>query len=551
MATRLGPGPVFAAECVTIARRWQVYAGRALLLQGLLGSLGLCWLTWLRHPGMTIIQRLAAIGSAMVNWTMAVELVLALVVVPAVAAGAICQDKMSGALTIMMVTDLSDAEIVLGKLAARLLTVFGVIACTLPVLAITAILGGADPVAIADGSMVIAGVAILGVTLSLFYSVWARKPHEALMATYATYAIWLLALLAWQETFRGTSAPDFLWVTNPFWLIFGDHWARGGVPLLHCAGFLAGVLTLSAALAMISIRSIRRVTLRQAAGPAREPTFARGPIGHWLSNRRSFRWLLTSDPILWREIHRRQRSSSARAIWALYGVISTIFTWLAVFVNDQIAAGVSGFMVSIGLLMVSATAATSLAEERARGSLDVLLTTPLTIRAIVYGKWRGTFHGVKRLAILPAALAFATGLRYGLPAACGCATLAAGLVLAYGAVITSFAQGLAISQPRLGRAVGFSVATYLAMCVVYPTIVITLSRGNGPPSWAPVARARSSECSCSWRCSSGRIRLSASRVTRLCFVGSSYWPGWRMRCCNWLSGRSACGSGAWRPSTMP
>ena len=140
---------------------------------------------------------------------MAVELVLAIVVVPAVTAGAICQDKMQGGLTLMMVTDLSDAEIVLGKLASRLVTVLGVVACGLPVLAIMTSLGGVDPIAIVAGSMVIVGVAVLGVSLSLTFSVWATKPHEALMATYAAYAVWLLTLLAWLETFRRSRRPTF------------------------------------------------------------------------------------------------------------------------------------------------------------------------------------------------------------------------------------------------------------------------------------------------------------------------------------------------------
>ena len=42
-----------------------------------------------------------------------------------------------------------------------------------------------------------------------------------------------------------------------------------------------------------------------------------------------------------------------------------------------------------------------LAEERDRGSLDVIMATPLTSREIVWGKWWGTFAMVPRLAILP------------------------------------------------------------------------------------------------------------------------------------------------------
>ena len=55
---------------------------------------------------------------------------------PAATAGAICLDKARGTLLHVLVTDLSDAEIVLGKLAARLVPVLGLVACSLPVLAL-------------------------------------------------------------------------------------------------------------------------------------------------------------------------------------------------------------------------------------------------------------------------------------------------------------------------------------------------------------------------------------------------------------------------------
>ncbi len=65
------------------------------------------------------------------------------------------------------------------------------------------------------------------------------------------------------------------------------------------------------------------------------------------------------------------------------------------------APWVNALQVSIGLLFLSVIAATSLAEERARGSLDLLMTTPMETAEIVIGKWLGTFRLVPPLAILP------------------------------------------------------------------------------------------------------------------------------------------------------
>jgi hypothetical protein len=64
---------------------------------------------------------------------------------PAATAGAICVDRARGTLTHMLATDLSDPEIILGKLAARLLPVLGLVAFSWPLLALSSLLGGIDP----------------------------------------------------------------------------------------------------------------------------------------------------------------------------------------------------------------------------------------------------------------------------------------------------------------------------------------------------------------------------------------------------------------------
>jgi len=477
MAFRLGLGPVFAYDCLTSSRRWQVYAGRALLVTSLLVGLTLIWVTQYHGRHITTYRELAAVGDGFYKAIMSIELVLALVLVPAVTAGAICQDKMRGGLTLMMATDLSDAEIVVGRLASRLATVLGVLACGLPVFALSTFLGGIDPVETISATLVIIGVSVLGVSLALTYSVWATKAHEALMATYATWAVWLLALLAWSETTPG-STPDILYVTNPFWLVLGKRWffTTFDRALLVSAGFLVGALAVSAGLAALSVWRIRAVTLRHAGKSA-----ARRSAGwSWRRYAGISDVSVDRDPVLWREWHRRQPSGWGRAIWRLYAALSSLFVVVSLFVSSGIAPGVGGFMVSVGLLMLSVTAATALAEERSHGSLDVLLASPLSTRAILLGKWWGAFRVVPSLAVLPAILTFGCALTRGrwiesIPVA----ALVAALVLAYGAAVTSVGLAAAAWQPRLGRAVGLSVCAYLTATVIYPTIGLMVIR-SGP-----------------------------------------------------------------------
>ncbi len=362
MRRRFGPGPVFGAECLTASRRVQFYSARVLLVAGLLVGLGVVWFTRRIDMRFVTLQALAAIGSAFYTALMGIELSMALIVAPASAAGAICQDRSKGGLALLMTTELTDSEIVLGRLASRLLSTLGVIACGLPVLGLATLLGGVDPVAVAGGTLVVVGVACLSVAIALTFSLWAGKPHEALSATYAVWAVWTLALLAWDETIG--RAPAILQWSNPFWLLFsGFGMATDRLP--HQLGFCLASLAATAALAALSTWKLRSVALAREAKPRRPRV--RGRLApRWL------RWLgqaapaLDDDPILWREWHRKRPSAFGRAIWWTYAVLCVGFTIAGMF-GRWIGPGINGFQVSIGLLLASVGAATALSEERRRG----------------------------------------------------------------------------------------------------------------------------------------------------------------------------------------
>ena len=122
---------MFAYEWLTGSRRWQVYAFRSLFVALLLAGM---WLVWATHPAvqpyMTTRQQLDRRVSFF-NAITGIQLALVLLAAPAATAGAVCLDKARGTLDHVMVTDLSDAEVVLGKLAARLVPVLGTVACAL------------------------------------------------------------------------------------------------------------------------------------------------------------------------------------------------------------------------------------------------------------------------------------------------------------------------------------------------------------------------------------------------------------------------------------
>ena len=172
---------------------------------------------------------MASYGESFYLTIVSIELALVLLAAPAATAGAVCLDKARGTLEHLLATDLSNAEIVLGKLGVRLIPVVGVIACVVPIMALSGLLGGIDPTALFGSFLTAPGCALLGCSLALALSVWGRKTHEVLMLTYLIVILWMSSpmLLMVGVYLVGVwspgGVPQVLWdstiYSNPFYLV--------------------------------------------------------------------------------------------------------------------------------------------------------------------------------------------------------------------------------------------------------------------------------------------------------------------------------------------
>ena len=252
MQARFGPGPVFVYEWLTTSRRWQLYASRPAFVCAILA--GMIFIsrtipqpTTTRSPKVTL-QALASYGRALYLAVISIELTIVLLVAPAATAGAVCLDKMRGTLDHMLATDLSNGEIVLGKLGVRLVPVLGMVACVLPIMAIAGLLGGIDPNALFGSFLVAIACAMLGCSLALLLSVWGRKTHEVLMITYLLMTLWLFSpflltnIIACTGLFSLRFDAPLLWrwleSTNPYHLAWAPYTAPGSVSLTSYLAFL-------------------------------------------------------------------------------------------------------------------------------------------------------------------------------------------------------------------------------------------------------------------------------------------------------------------------
>ena len=491
MPLRLGPGPVFIHESIAATRRWQLYALRSFFVLMLLGGLAIVWMSvqsqYGQAGGSLSIQGLAQLGEEFYIAIASVQLVLVLIVAPAATAATICQDRARGTLTHMLVTDLTSSEIVLGKLAARLTPVLALVAATVPVLALAGLLGGVVIEAIVTLTLITLVLAVFGCTLALAFSVRASKTHEVLMAVYGIEAVWVLGALVWsllEETGDIPPMPDWLWNINPFTLAYAPYLWPNAVSLDVLATVLGVVLALSVGLTAYAVLRLR-ADLTDRAGSRINRLSA---CFRWI-HRRFLAWRpcpsLDDNPVLWREWRRGWPSRLARVVWGVFIVASLAGTAWGFYMftisnhsDPEFLSYVGGMQATFGLLLLSLSAPTLMAEERVRGSLDVLMTTPLSTDRIVTAKWLGAYRVVPALALLPAIGALVIALskpeltngyvRFGqTPSpwttidrlACTCLPLAS--LLVQGAAVTSIGVALATWFRRLGRAVAVSVASYI------------------------------------------------------------------------------------------
>ena len=402
MARRFGPGPVFIYESSIFARRRQAYAGRVLFVLALLAGLWIAWWTNVDAPGtgrrtgsgVDTLQALARAGALFFYTLAGIQLSMVLLVAPAATAGALCQDRARGVLAQMATTDLSAAEIVVGKLLSRLTPMLALLACALPVVSLAALLGGIDGGALVGLFAVSAAVAVLGCALAISISVEVVKTDEVIMAVLAFTACWLTGaarphagVRAWSRAYGVPPPPEWFYATNPFVLVYAPYSWPGHFGLLEVAVFVAAALAISAGLLAMTIARLRQFVLPAEVGRRKRKLLLPALGLPWL--RAAFtairRWRerlpgpsLDGNAVLWREWHRSRPSRMALILWVFYFLGAVIGT--AIGIHDVFVYGIDnmtgGFMIHtaiviqsvLGLMLLSVQGAAPAAMATRSGS---------------------------------------------------------------------------------------------------------------------------------------------------------------------------------------
>ena len=168
------------ARLAIALRRLRIYIGRAAYVSALLVLMSTAWLVLTGTQLVRDVGDLARFGAVLFQILAPLQAAVAMFFAAMLSASAVAQEKDRRTLVLLLLTHLSNSELVLGKLLASLLQMLVMLTAALPVFMLAALWGGvsfgqiARVFAVTLASVVACGS--LGSTLAL----WREKTFQAL-----------------------------------------------------------------------------------------------------------------------------------------------------------------------------------------------------------------------------------------------------------------------------------------------------------------------------------------------------------------------------------
>jgi ABC-type transport system involved in multi-copper enzyme maturation permease subunit len=218
-------GPIFNREWLTVPRRPRHYVNRAAYL-GLLWVLGLT--AWQMTVGWTQTASLgeaARFGLLLFQIVAFVELTLLVFFAALVAVSTITLEKDRRTFLLLLLTDLRDYEIVLGKLVGSLLQIGTLVAATVPFLALLLLLGGVAASQLVQAVVVIAASVLAAGSLGGLVALWRDRTFPALALT-VLFLVLYLGLARFPPAFLALLLPSVVALIAWAVLARRERWER-------------------------------------------------------------------------------------------------------------------------------------------------------------------------------------------------------------------------------------------------------------------------------------------------------------------------------------
>lgn len=411
-------GPVFQREAVTAPRRPRHFVARTAYVVMLWVLVCTAWLVMTGTQDVRNVSDFARFGATLFPVLAFLQFTIVLFFSALSAASGVAHEKDRRTLILLLMTRLSNSELVLGKMFASLLNTLVLLGSALPLFMLCMLFGGVAPAQVLRVFAVTMMTALAAGSLGSVIALWRDKTFQAVSLTALILVLWMASWTA-VGAFAGEPWRTWAVIMNPAMAIDAasqPHIATAGwIWSDPVNGFLAFSLVLFAALNGLAIWRVRIWNPSRELQPQERKEgethaqLAAGESVHDEVRRRSRP--VWNNPLLWREIRTWAYGRKVLLIRGVYWVLA-ILTFVALFRLDNPdnpaepvdrAAGtlaVASLFV-LSLILVNAQAVTSLTSERDAKALDILLVTDLRPTEFIFGKLGGVFYNVKEIVLFP------------------------------------------------------------------------------------------------------------------------------------------------------
>jgi ABC-type transport system involved in multi-copper enzyme maturation permease subunit len=434
-------GPIFTREALTAPRRPRLYIARAAYVSALLV---LVCTAWLLLTGTQIVRNLsdmARFGAMVFQILAPLQLALAVFFSALLTASGVAQEKDRRTLELLLLTNLSNSELVLGKLLACLLNVLVLAAAAVPLFVLLALFGGVSFPQIGRVFAVTLATVVAAGSLGSTSALAREKTFQSLALAVLVLVFWLaagevVARGALGATWGGLPTEVLAAAFSPWQAILAatrplvDR--QDALPYVGNAvnGFVAFAAAIAVGLNAWAILRVRvwnpsrevRVRAAEAEEPENIWGLAEGATTpmptpakpkpardiHAAGGRTRQVW---DNPILWREIATWAYGRKVLAIRVGYLVLAALAVavlHLALGSDAGLSTATAALVLVplfvLSLVLINAQAVTSVTTERDARALDLLLVTDLSPKEFVFGKLGGVFYNTKEMVVVPMAL---------------------------------------------------------------------------------------------------------------------------------------------------
>jgi ABC-type transport system involved in multi-copper enzyme maturation permease subunit len=514
-------GPIFQRETSTLPRRGRHFVNRVVFAMMLFG---IVCTTWLLLAGIQPVQNagdLARFGVLIFQLIGPFQLIVLLFMAALAGTSAVSHEKDKQTLLLLLMTSLSNTEVVLGKIGAGLLPTMNAFLAALPIVFTISLLGGVSLEQVIACTWVTFCTLIASAALGATVAFWREKTFQAIAVTMLLIALWLAigeVIAAGRIPMISSSVAIFVSPLRAVWDIAQPIGSKNVLPFALPMGnaILSGLvmLGLGATLTLLSIKMLRvwnpsrerkAVNAESEEAPlasADVETLVSAESGKrvvkaWKSRAPRHVW---NNPVLWREMRTWAYGRKVMLIRLAYltfaclvafGLRQSIISGLALqetsFQEELVPAAVSliaPFFV-LSLIIINALAVNSITNERDGGALDLLLVTEITPRSFLFGKLCGVLYVTKEMVLAPLLLCIYMWSQSALSTENLVFTVTCLLVMDLFVAMLGVHCGMIYSQSRVAIGTSLGTVFFLFLGVATCMLIMLMFRGSFGRQLAP------------------------------------------------------------------